>query len=120
MARRLALAMALVAGCSGSDADVKGEEPPVEHLDEVLTTTETTPTTGRPLRLRCRPARPGAIATRARGLLVDRSTADFARRHASILPSGCDTKRERVRLYGNAVTPPAMRILLERCVESLS
>lgn len=30
------------------------------------------------------------------------------------------TKRNRVRLYGNAVTPPAMRVLLERCVESLS
>ncbi len=29
------------------------------------------------------------------------------------------TKRERVKQYGNAVTPPAMRWLIQRCVESL-
>jgi DNA (cytosine-5)-methyltransferase 1 len=29
-------------------------------------------------------------------------------------------KREKVRQYGNAVTPPAMQWLLERCVESLA
>lgn len=28
-------------------------------------------------------------------------------------------KRERVRQYGNAVTPPVMRMLLERCAETL-
>ncbi len=30
------------------------------------------------------------------------------------------TKRERVKQYGNAVTPPVMALLVERCVESLS
>jgi DNA (cytosine-5)-methyltransferase 1 len=30
---------------------------------------------------------------------------------------GC--KRERVRLFGNAVTPPVMHWLLQRCIESL-
>lgn len=29
-------------------------------------------------------------------------------------------KRERVRQYGQAVTPPVMRMILERCVEALS
>lgn len=30
------------------------------------------------------------------------------------------TKRERVKQYGNAVTPPVMRLLIERCVEVLA
>jgi DNA (cytosine-5)-methyltransferase 1 len=30
------------------------------------------------------------------------------------------TKREQVKQYGNAVTPPAMRLLLARVVESLT
>jgi DNA (cytosine-5)-methyltransferase 1 len=29
-------------------------------------------------------------------------------------------KRERVRQYGNAVTPPVMQMILERCIQSLS
>lgn len=29
------------------------------------------------------------------------------------------TKREQVRQYGNAVTPPAMKLLLERCTQTL-
>lgn len=29
-------------------------------------------------------------------------------------------KRERVRQYGNAVTPPVMDIILRRCIDSLS
>jgi DNA (cytosine-5)-methyltransferase 1 len=29
-------------------------------------------------------------------------------------------KRERVRQLGNAVTPPVMRMILERCVETLA
>lgn len=29
------------------------------------------------------------------------------------------TKRDKVRQYGNAVTPPAMRLLLERCLRAL-
>ncbi|KKL22693.1 hypothetical protein LCGC14_2432880, partial [marine sediment metagenome] len=30
------------------------------------------------------------------------------------------TKRDRVKQYGNAVTPPAMEFLIQRCVESLA
>lgn len=53
MARRIALAMVLVAGCSGSDAEVKGEGPAVEHLgvsDSPTTeaATSTTTTTAAP------------------------------------------------------------------------
>jgi DNA (cytosine-5)-methyltransferase 1 len=29
------------------------------------------------------------------------------------------TKREKVKQYGNAVTPPVMEMILRRCVESL-
>ena len=29
------------------------------------------------------------------------------------------TKRQQVKQYGNAVTPPVMKMLVERCVASL-
>jgi rare lipoprotein A len=44
MARRIAMAVVLVAGgCSSSDADVKGDEPVAELLDVSTTTTTTIP-----------------------------------------------------------------------------